>query len=128
MRFSDSTQFNFSKPIKYANSGSFPFNSDVSLSDEDSSQKYITSSTTSNHDFKTLSSNDSSPIKLYDNSPFKKIIKNPQTDIPIDRSRHPSQDKSNLFPPPKNRTTKTHYNLTHQPKIDYGLSLPPSKR
>ena len=116
--FSDSTQFNIPKPIKYAISDSSPFNSDESLSDEDSPQKPITPSTTSNYNFTIPSSNDSSPIKMYDNSHFKKIIKTPQTDIPIDRSRHPSQDQPNLLPPPTDRTTKTHYNLKHQTKIE----------
>ena len=41
MRFSDSTQFQFPQPIKYANSDSSPFNSD-----EDSSQTFMTPSTT----------------------------------------------------------------------------------
>ena len=117
MRFSDSAQFNISKPIKYANTNSPPFNSDESLSDEYSPQKPHTSSTTFNYDFTTPSSNDKPPIKLYDTSPFKQIIKTPQTDIdiPIDRSRHLSHDQSNLLPPPINRTTKTHYVLRHQP-------------
>ena len=100
MRFSDSTHFNIPKPIKYSNSDSSPFNSDKSLSDEDSQQKLITPSTTSNYDMTTPSLNDSSPIKLYDNSSFKQMSKTPQTDIPIDRSRHPSQDQPNLLPAP----------------------------
>ena len=36
MRFSDKTHFQIPQPTKYANSDSFPFNSDESLSDEDS--------------------------------------------------------------------------------------------
>ena len=111
MRFSDSTQFNIPKPFKCANSESSPFNSDESLSDEDSPQRPITPSTASNYNFTTPFSNDSSPIK--------KITKTPQTDIPFDILRHPTQDQPNLLPPPINRTTKTHYNLRHQPKIDY---------
>ena len=79
------------------------------------------------------------------------IITTPQTDIPIDISRHPNQDQPNLLPPPKDRTTKTigrsrhpsqdqtdflpplidrtnktHSNLKHQPKIDYRLFIPRS--
>ena len=127
MCFSDSTQFNNSKPIKYAISDSSLFNSDESLSDEDSSQKSITPSTTSNYDLTPPFSNDNSSIKLCDNSPFKKIITTPQNDIPIARSPHPSQNQSNSFHPPINRTTKTHYNLRQQPKIDYILFIPPSK-
>ena len=120
-RSSGSTQFIIPKPIKYANNDSSPFIPDESLSDEDSQQKHITSSNTSSYDFTTPSSNDSSPIKLYGNSPFKQIIKTPQTDIPSDRSRHPSQDQSNLLPPPIVGTTETHYNLSHQPQMDYIL-------
>ena len=47
MRFSDTTQFQNPQPTKYANSDSSPFNSDESLSDEDS-QAFITPSTTNN--------------------------------------------------------------------------------
>ena len=47
MRFSDTTQFQISQPTKYANSDSSPFNSDESLSDEDS-QTFMTPSTTDN--------------------------------------------------------------------------------
>ena len=83
--------------------------------------------TTSKYDFETPSSNDISPIKLHDKSSFKTIIKPQQTDIPNDRLRHPSQNQSILPPPPKYRTTKTHYNLRHQPKMDYRLFIPPSK-
>ena len=118
MRFSDSTQFNIPKPIKYANSDSSPFNSDESMSDEDSSQQFITTSLTSNYDSTPSSSDDNSSIKLYDNSLFKEIITTPQTDIPIDRSRHPSENQSNLLPLPIDRTTKTHYHSRHQPKRD----------
>ena len=44
MRFSDTTQFQIPHPTKYANSDSSPFNSDESLSDEDSFQTYMTPS------------------------------------------------------------------------------------
>ena len=44
MRFSDTTQFQIPQPTKYANSDSSPFNSDESLSDEDS-QTFMTPST-----------------------------------------------------------------------------------
>ena len=105
MRFSDSTQINIPKPINYANSDSSLFNSDESQSDEHSLRKPIVPPTTSNYNSKTPSSNDSSPIKLHDNSPFKKIIKTKQTDIPIDRLRHPSQNQSMLPPPAIDRTS-----------------------
>ena len=45
MRFPDTTQFQIPQPTKYANSDSSPFNSDESLSDEDS-QTFMTPSTT----------------------------------------------------------------------------------
>ena len=45
MHFSDTTQFQIPQPTKYANSDSSPFNSDESLSDEDS-QTFMTPSTT----------------------------------------------------------------------------------
>ena len=47
MRFSDTTQFQILQPTKYANNDSSRFNSDESLSDEDS-QTFITPSTTNN--------------------------------------------------------------------------------
>ena len=45
MRFSDTTQIQIPQPTKYANSDYSPFNSDESLSDEDS-QTFMTPSTT----------------------------------------------------------------------------------
>ena len=99
MRYSDSTQINIPKPVKYANSDSSSFNSDEAMSDEDLSPQFITPSTNSNYDPTSSSSNDHSSIKLCDYSPFKEIIITPQTDIPVDRSRHPSQNQSNPFPP-----------------------------
>ena len=117
MRFSDSTQFDISKPNKHPIRDSSPFNSDESQSDDDLLPKPIISSTTSNYEFETPSSNDSSPIKLHDNLSFKKIIKTHQTGILIDRLRQRSQNHSNL-PPPIDRTTKTHYNLKRQPKMN----------
>ena len=119
MRFSDSTQFHIPKPNKFANSDSSPFKSNESASDDESPQKPMTPVTTSNYGCPTRSSIDNSPIKQYDNSPFEQIIKTPQTDISIDRSRHPSQNQSTSLPPLIDRTTKTHYNLRHQPSIDY---------
>ena len=126
MRFSDSTQFNIPKPNNYANSDSSPFNSDESASDDDSPPKIITPSITSNYDCTAPSSNDKSPFKLYDHSLFKQIIKTPQTDISIDRSRHLYPDQSNLLPPPIDRTIKTHYTLGHQPQMEYRLFIRPS--
>ena len=121
MHFSDLTKFNIPKPSKYANSDSSPSNSGESISDEDSSQQFITPSTTSKYNSTPPFSNDNSATRLYDNSPFKEIIKTPHTDIPIDRLRHPSQNQSNLIPPPIDRTTKTQYHLGYQPKIEFRL-------
>ena len=104
-----------------------PFDSDDAQSDEDSLQKPIIQPTTSNYDVKIPSSNDSSPIELPDNSSSKTIIKTHQTDIPSDRLRHSSQNQSLLPPPPIDRTTTTHYNLGHQPKVDYRRFIPTSK-
>ena len=126
MQFADSCQFNIPKPLKYANSDSSPFNCDTSLSDEDSSPKPIKPPITSNHNFTSPSSNDNLPIKPNDNSSFKSIIKTNQSDFPIDRPRHLSQNQSPL-PPPIDRITKTYYKLRRQPKIDYRIFIPPSK-
>ena len=46
MRFSDTTQFQIPKQIKYVNSDSSHLNSDEYLSDEDSSHTFMTPSTT----------------------------------------------------------------------------------
>ena len=109
MRFSDTTQFQISQPTKDANSDSSPFNSDESLSNkdsqkimtpsttEDSSQTFVTPSpfstfnqntpsTTSNHKSLTPSTND--------NSLYTAIINTPHTNIPSDRSRHPSYNQT----------------------------------
>ena len=98
MLFSDSTQFDITKPIKYANSDSFTFNSDKSNEfDKNTSHNDSTSHSlppnTSNYDFTNPFSNDSSPIKIHDNPHFKKIIKTLQTNPPTYRSRHPSQNQ-----------------------------------
>ena len=140
MRFSDSTHFQSPQPIKYANSDSSPFNSDDSLSDEDSSQTFMTPSTTltpltttnqnssqanrtpfipSNHKSLTPPTNYSS---LY-----KNIINTTHTNITNDRSRHPSRNQAGSLPPLIDRTTKTTYKLRHQPKLDYRLFIPPTK-
>ena len=56
MRFSDTTQFQIQQPTKYANSDSSPFNSDESLSDEDS-QTFMTPFSTSNQNTPSITSN-----------------------------------------------------------------------
>ena len=138
MRFSDTTHFQIPQPTKYANSDSSPFNSDESLSDEDS-QSFMTSyttltpSSTSNQNFSPgstqfITSNYKSLTPpTNDNSLYKNIINTPHTNIPSDRSRHPSHNQTDSFPPLIDRTTKTTYKLRHQPKLDYRLFITPSK-
>ena len=139
IRFSDSTQFQIPKPIKYANSDSSPFNSYESLSDEDSSQTFMTPSTTLTPP--TTSNQNSSPSRTpfilsnhksltpptNDSSLYKNIINTPHFNITNDRSRHPSQNQIDSLPPLIDRTTKTTYKLRHQPKLDYRLFIPPTK-
>ena len=89
LRFSDTTQFQIPQPTKYANSDSSPFNSDESLSDEDtqtlmtpsttedSSQTFVTPSSfnTCNQNKPTITSNDKSlTSSTNDNSLYKDII------------------------------------------------------
>ena len=132
MRFSDTTQFHISQPNKYANSDSSPFNSDESLSGEDSSQTImtpsstLTPSTTSNQNLPQTSrtpiitsNHKSLTPPTNDNSLYKNITNTPHTNIPSDRSRHHSQNQTDSLPPPIDRTTKTTYKLRHQPKLDY---------
>ena len=120
MRFSDSTQFKIPQPTKYANSDSSPFNSDESLSDEDSSQTSMTPSTistppsTSNQNAPQtnrtpLIPSNHNPLTppTNDNSIYKNKINTPHTNIPIDRSRHPSHNQTDSLPPLIDRTTKT---------------------
>ena len=141
MRFSDTIQPQVPQPTKYANSDSSPFNSDESLSDDDSqtfmtpsstnySQKSITPSTTltptdtSNQNF----SQESTPyVTSNHKSLYKNIINTPHTNFPTDRSRHSSQNQTDSLPPLIDRTTKTTYELRHQPKLDYRLPIPPSQ-
>ena len=140
MRFSDSTHFQNPQPIKYANSDSSPFNLDESLSDEDSSQTFMTPSTTLTP---STTSNQNSPQAnitpfipsnhksltppTIESSLYKNIINTPHTNIPSDRSRHLSQNQTDSLPPLIVRTTKNTYKLQHQPKLDYRLFIPPSK-
>ena len=139
MHFSDSTQFHIPHRIKDANSDSSPFNSDESLSDEDSTQTFMTPSTISTP---SSISNQNTPQTnrtplipcnhksltppTNDNSIYKNIINIPHTNIPIDRSR-PSHNQTDSLPPLNDRTIKTTYKLRHQPKLDYRLFIPPSK-
>ena len=140
MRFSDTTQFQVPQPTKYANSDSSPFNSDESLSDEDpqtfmtpsttedSSQTFMTLFSTSHQNTPSVTSNHKSLTPpTNDNSLYKNIINTPHTDIPSDRSRHPSNNQTESLPPLIDRTTKTTYKLRHQPKLDYRLFIKPSK-
>ena len=134
MRFSDTTHFQIPQPTKYANSDSSPFNSDESLSDEDS-QTFMTQSTTdnssqifvkpssfntSNQNTPSTTSNDKSlPSSTNDNCLYKHIINTPHTNIPSDRSRHSSNIQTTSLPPLIDRTTKTTYKLRQKPKLDY---------
>ena len=139
MRFSDTTQIQIPLPTKYANSGSSPFNSDESLSDEvsqtfmtpstteDSSQLFITPYSTRNQNTPSVTSNHKSLTPTNDSSLYKNIINTPPTNIHSDRSRHPSHNQTDSLPPLIDRTTKTTYKLRHQPKLDYRLFITPSK-
>ena len=151
MRFSDTTQIQVPQPIKYANSDSSPFNSDESLSDDDSqtsmtpfstddsSQKTITpSSTVTPYNtpfvpssrstlFETSNHNSLTTPITNDNTLYRNIINTPHTNFPTDRSRHSSQTQTDSLPPLIDRTTKTTYKLRHQPKVDYRLFIPPSQ-
>ena len=142
MRFSDTTQFQIPQPTKYANSDSSPFNSDESLSDEDSqtfirpsttdnsSQTFVTPSSfsSSNQNTPSTTSNDKSlTSSTNDNFLYRHIIITPHTNIPSDRSRHSSNNQTTSLPPLIDRTTKTTYKLRQQPKLDYRLFITPSK-
>ena len=103
------------------------------MSDEDSYQTFMTPSTTSNQDssqkskpYKTSNHKSLTPPTI-DNPLYKNIINTPHTNIPSDRSRHPSQNQTDSLPPLFDRTTKSTYKLGHQPKLDYRLFIPPSK-
>ena len=140
MRFSDTTQFQIPQPTKYANSDSSPFNSHESLSDEDSqtfmtpftsvdsSQTFTTPFSTSNQNTPYITSNHKSLTPpTIDNALYKDIIITPHTNIPSDRSRHPSHNQTDSLPPLIDRTTKTTYKLRQQPKLDYRLFKTPLK-
>ena len=90
-----------------------------SISNQNSPQASRTPFIPSNHKSLTPSTTDSS---LY-----KNIINTPHSNIPIDRSRHHSQNQTDSLPPLIDRTTKSPYKLRHQPKLDYRLFIPPSK-
>ena len=94
MRVSHSTKYKIPKPFEYANSDSSPFNSVESLSEDISSQDNLTPSTSSNYNT-DFPSQHNSLTKMNDNPPFKQIVK-AQHDPPIDRSRHQSQNQSNV--------------------------------
>ena len=142
MHFSDTTQLQMPQTTKYAKGDSSPFNSDESVSDEDS-QTFMTPSTTDNSSqtfvtsssFNTSNQNTPSITSNYkpltsstnDNSLYKDIINTPHTNIPSDRSRHSSINQTDSLPPLIDRTTKTTYKLRQQPKSDYRLFITPSK-
>ena len=138
MRFSDTTQIQVPPPTKYANSDSSPFNSDESLSDDDSQTTMTPSSTITPYNTPSVPSNqstlfepsnhNSSPNPITnDTTLFKNIINTPQPNYQNDRSRHPSQNQTDSLPHLIDRTTKTTYKLQHQPKLDYRLFISPSQ-
>ena len=124
MRFSDSINLDISKPIKYANSDSSPSYSDESLSDDTSFSD--NDQTLSPHNFSSkTSSNTNHPSNI--DPPFQSTLQLSTTNHSRDRIRHPSQNQS---PPPSttnNRDAKTHYNLRHQPNMDYRIFILTSK-
>ena len=129
MRFSDTTHFQIPQPTRYANSDSSPFDSDESLSEEDS-QTFVTppSFSTSNQNTPSKTSNDKSLTpSTNDNSLYRHIINTPHTNVSSDRSRHSSNNQTTSLPPLIDRTTKTTYKLRQQPKLDYRLFITPSK-
>ena len=129
MRFSDTTQFQIPQTNKYANSDSSPFNSDESLSEEDS-QTFVTppSFNASNQNTPSITSNENSfTSSTNDNSSSRHIINTPHTNVSSDRSRHSSSNQTTPLPPLIDRTTKTTYKLRQQPKLDYRLFITPSK-
>ena len=81
---------------------------------EDSSQTFTTPISTTNQNTPSIPCNHKSLTPpTNDNSLYKDIINTPHTNIPNDRSRHPSQNQSNSLPPLVDRTTKTHHHLSH---------------
>ena len=94
---------------------------------EDSSQKIMTPFSTSNQNTPSITSNHKSLTPpTNDNSLYKDIINTPHTNIPSDRSRHPTHNQTYTFPLLIDRTTKTTYKLRHQPKLDYRHFITPS--
>ena len=103
MPFSDSIQYGIPKQIKYADSDSSSFNSNESLSDEQSFQndlspsyqsKPLIPSSNTNHTPLNPLSNDNSPLTQNENSTFKQTIETHQTYTPFERSRHSSRNQS----------------------------------
>ena len=89
MRFSDSTNFDVPKPIKYANSDSSPFNSDETLSDDTSFSD--NDQTLSPNNFSSQTSSHTDPPSTID-PPFQSILQPPGTNQSRDRTRLPSQN------------------------------------
>ena len=91
-------------------------------------QTFMTPFSTSNQNTPSITSNHKSLTPpTNDTFLYKDIINTPHTNIPSDRSRHPSHNQTDSLPSLIDRTTKTTYKLRHQPKLDYRLSIPPSK-
>ena len=124
MRFSDSFNLDVPKPIKYANSDSSPLN----LMNPFLMIHPFQIMTKHCHQisfFSQTSSNTNPPSKI--DPPFQSIPQPPGTNQSRDRTRHPSQNQSPSPSTINKRDTKTHYNLSQQPKMDYRIFKPTSK-
>ena len=124
MHFSDSINLDIPEPIEYANSDSSPFNSNESLSDDTSSSD--NDQTLSPNNFSSHTSSNSNPPPQID-TPSQSIFQSPDTNQSRDRTRHPSQNQSSPPSITNNRTTKTHYKIRQQPKMEYRIFIPTSK-
>ena len=111
MRFSDSTNTDIPKPIKYANSDSSSFFSDASSSDDDE-----TSYTT--HPYRPDN-------PLNDTSSCNTINKSRDINLSQTRIRHPTYSSSlpSSNDSSQNRQLKSHYKLRQQLPKDYRLFL-----
>ena len=138
MRFSDTTQIQSPPPTKNANSDSSPFNSDESLSDDNSQTSTIPSSTVTPYNTPSMPSSQNTSFEPSNHNPspnpitndttlYKNIINTPQPNYHNDRSRHPSLNQTDPLPPLIDRITETTYKLRHQPKLYYRLFIPPSQ-
>ena len=100
---------------------------------DDSSQTFMTPFNTSNQNFSredtpsVTSDHELLTPPTNDSSFYKNIIITPHTNIPSDRSRHPSHNQTDSLPSLIDGITKTTYKLRHQPKLGYRLFITPLK-